>query len=91
MFQFQPQQEPVKKPWVKIQSFNPYGPTQVIFEVSPEAAKVAKRMILSLEGAGIKVRELRTPMGYSLYINEENYKELISSFVAADLEVFYVL
>jgi hypothetical protein len=92
MFQFQPQQQkPAKKPWVKVQPFNPYGPTQVIFEVNSEAAKFAKSMILALEGAGIKVRELRTPMGYSLYINEENYKELISSLNSAGLEVFYVL
>jgi hypothetical protein len=48
-------------------------------------------MILALEGAGIKVRELRTPMGYSLYINEENYQELISSLNSAGLEVLYVL
>ena len=91
MFQFQPQKEPVKKPWVKVQSFNPYGSTQVIFESCPEATKVATNMLLALKDTGIQVKQLHTPHGYSLDINEENYQELLSSFVAAGLEVLTVL
>jgi hypothetical protein len=90
MFQFQPQQqEPVKKPWVKIQSFSAFAPCQVIFD--PLAINVETDMLNSLKSAGIRVASLRTPHGYKIYVNEENYRELISSLNSAGLEVFYVL
>lgn len=91
MFQFQSQQEPARKPWVKVQAFRKCGPTQVMFESCPEATKVATNMLIALKDTGIQVKHLRTPLGYSLDINEENYQELVTSFVAAGLEVLVVL
>jgi hypothetical protein len=91
MFQFQPQHKPIRKPWVKVQTFNQYGPTQVIFESCPEATKVATDMLIALKDTGIQIKQLHTPHGYSLDINEENYKELISSLINSGLEVLTVL